>query len=340
MPIKLIPPRPGKSPYWYVRGTYLGIYIDESTKARKRSLAAKILAKREREIERGELTERGEPTFASAALSYMAAGGERLFVARLLNHFGEKPLRMIDQAAIDASAMAIYPAATPATRNRQVYTPVSAILKHAGMFHRLKRPKGSGGTPRTRWLWPEDAVRLFDAAEEVDAEFAVFLHLLCYTGLRLSEALRLEVGNVRLADGFAFVADTKNGEPRPLHLNAHVVATLAGHPRGMERAGETVFRFRKNGRLYNLLKATRRRAGDGLEWVTFHTFRHTWATWMRRFGNIDTAGLVATGAWKDRKSAARYEHVVVSEEAKRADLLPTPGSWRKLGKAAGRDASG
>lgn len=337
MPLKPIPPRPGKTPYWSIRGTYLGVYVDRSAKTGSGAVARQLLKKWEREIERGEFAERAEPTFASAALSYMAAGGERLYATPLLNHWGEKPLRLIDQAAIDAAAMALYPTAGAATRNRQVYTPVSAILKHAGLGHRIRRPKGSAGTPRVRWLWPEEAARIFDAAETVDAEFAAFLHLLCYTGLRLSEALRLQVGDVRLADGFAFVADTKNGEARPVHLNAHLVATLAGHPRGLDRAG-ALFRFRKCGRLYSLLKATKATAGEDLAWVTFHSLRHTWATWMRRYGHVDTAGLVATGAWKDRKSAARYEHVVVSEEARRADLLPTPGNWRIRGKRAGGDA--
>jgi hypothetical protein len=45
---------------------------------------------------------------------------------------------------------------------------------------------------------------------------------------------------------------------------------------------------------------------------------------MRRYAGLDTKGLVATGAWKDRKSADRYEHVQVSEEARKAVLLPTP----------------
>jgi hypothetical protein len=42
----------------------------------------------------------------------------------------------------------------------------------------------------------------------------------------------------------------------------------------------------------------------------------------------DLKGLVATGAWRDRKSADRYEHVVVSEEARKAALLPTPDRKR------------
>jgi hypothetical protein len=39
MPIKLIPPRKGKSPYWTIRGTYLGYYVDRSTGASKRAVA-------------------------------------------------------------------------------------------------------------------------------------------------------------------------------------------------------------------------------------------------------------------------------------------------------------
>jgi hypothetical protein len=45
---------------------------------------------------------------------------------------------------------------------------------------------------------------------------------------------------------------------------------------------------------------------------------------MRRFGGLDTRGLVGTGRWKDQKSAARYAHVVTTEEARKADLLPVP----------------
>ena len=36
--------------------------------------------------------------------------------------------------------------------------------------------------------------------------------------------------------------------------------------------------------------------------------------------------LVAAGVWRDRVSAARYVHAVVSEEARRADLRPTPAT--------------
>src|SRR6266700_5549489 len=93
MPLKLIPPRAGKTPYWSIRGTYLGRYVDRSTKARQRALAAKVLRQFERAIERGELAEPQEATFASAAIDYMNAGGERAFLTRLIEHFGTAPVQ-------------------------------------------------------------------------------------------------------------------------------------------------------------------------------------------------------------------------------------------------------
>lgn len=131
--------------------------------------------------------------------------------------------------------------------------------------------------------------------------------------------------HIDLSAQTAYVPTTKNGAPRMVHLPPELVASLANHPRGLARPGK-VFRFTKSGRLYSFLDSDKKRAGRDLAFVTFHIFRHTWATWMRRYGGANTAGLVATGAWKDRASAARYEHTVVSEESRSADLLPTPRS--------------
>src|SRR5262249_49875434 len=56
--------------------------------------------------------------------------------------------------------------------------------------------------------------------------------------------------------------------------------------------------------------------------VAFHVFCHTWATWMRQHGGLDTFDLVRTDRWSDPESADRYAPVVGSEQARRADLLP------------------
>jgi hypothetical protein len=46
------------------------------------------------------------------------------------------------------------------------------------------------------------------------------------------------------------------------------------------------------------------------------------ATWMTRYGNLDTYGLTRTGRRKYPDSADRYNHTAASAEARRADLLP------------------
>jgi hypothetical protein len=54
MPLKLVPPRKGKSPNWTIRGTYLGVYVDKSSGADKRSVARSRLEQLQAAIENGE----------------------------------------------------------------------------------------------------------------------------------------------------------------------------------------------------------------------------------------------------------------------------------------------
>lgn len=323
MPLKLVPPRQGKSQNWTIRGTYLGRHVNRSAGTGKRAIAVKVLKGIERQIERGEFAERGEPTFASAAAAYMKAGGERTYVGRLLQYFGEAKLKDIDQAAVDSAATVLYPSVSPATRNRSCYTPVSAILRYAGMGIELRRPRGSGGSRQTAWLWPEQAEAIFTEAEKLDKRFAALLIVLCYTGMRLSEALGLTWNDVRLDDGFAYVSQTKNDEPRAVFLPPVAVAALAS----LEgRQPGRAFGWAKSGHLYSLLRAVTFKAGVELPpRSAFHIFRHTFLTWMRRYAKLDETGLLALGTHKDRKSLARYTHTVVSEESKRAALLPVRG---------------
>lgn len=65
-----------------------------------------------------------------------------------------------------------------------------------------------------------------------------------------------------------------------------------------------------------------------LAFVTFHVFRHTWATWLRYYGGADVQGLVATKNWRDEHSASRYSHVVLRDEWKQVDDLPMMGKTR------------
>jgi integrase len=351
MPLKLIPPRKGKSPNWTIRGTHLRVYVDESCRTDRKPLARKIRDERERAIESGEWPPKVEPvaradlsTFIGAAVNYMETGHSRRYIAALIAHFGETPIDEIDQATIDAAAIAMHPNVTPATRNCYVYTPMSAILHHVGRQIVIKRPKGAKGRVVTDSLSPDDAFAIIRAAETFDPEYAVLLLFLLYTGVRIGEALALTWPEVRLHEHRAWVRTSKNGDPRELQLREDLCALLRARQKDTGR----VFRFRQGGWLkWKLLTARMLACGlaapvrpkrghrrmvqpHRLSWVNHHSFCHTWATWMRRYGGLDEIGLVATNRWKDARSAKRYAHAVAREEWSQVEALPSvENPWKK-----------
>src|SRR5216684_42718 len=347
MPLKIYPPRAGKTPNWSIRGTYLRVSVDRSTGTPKRAIAEQQRRKLESQIERGEYPPKPEqpdaPTFLSAAVAYMKAGRRRRYVGRLIEYFKDTPLSDIDQAAIDEAAVILYPNVTPSTRNGAVYTPVSAILHHAGVDITVRRPKGHKGKVVTRFLLPPDAFAIISAASTIDEEMGRLLTFLLYTGCRIGEALALKWETVSIERCEAYIETSKNDDPRTVRLNQAAVAAL-----GLVKPAGRVFRFHQGGHR-NFIFLNAKVTACGLppvkrpkrkqkqivppyrfEWVTFHTFCHTWATWMRRFGGADLQGLVATNRWRDPRSAARYAHVVAHEEWDRVDLLPSRGKDGEL----------
>jgi integrase len=345
MPLKLIPPNGTKKKNWSIRGTYLRVYVDKSCGTDKRSTAVKQLRTLEDQIERGEYPPKAltpgktEKTFLSAAVKYMEDGKRRKYVSALIKHFGEMPLSEIDQDAMDAAAVAIWPNGSPGTRNACVYTPAIAIMHYAGDKRIFKRPAGAKGNVVTRWLNEDDAWAVIDSARALDSEFATLLTFLLFTGCRINEALGLTWDLVNLDEAHVYLPTSKNDQPRSIRLRAELVELM----RPMARKEGRVFRWHYGGRLKQLLRdaccmacgvapPARPKRGQKvrvpahrLRWVNFHTFCHTWATWMRRWGKVDVHGLVGTGRWSDPRSAARYAHVVAREEWAGVDAFPTRG---------------
>lgn len=341
MPLKIVQARNAKTKNLYIRGSYLGVAVDQSCRTDRRSVANARLKRLEGEIERGEYPPkeaaagREQLTFLGAAVAYMETGHRRKYVAKLIKHFGETPLAEIDQTAIDAAAVAIHPHAGPGTRNACVYTPVSAIMRHAGVKAELRRPKGAKGRVVTDWLTEDDAFGIIAAAEKFDPEYATLLTVLLYTGVRLGAALNLQREDVRLSESAAWVRHQKGQPATDVRLRDDLRDMLAAHLQGHNH--RRVFRFHQGGNLKHKLMRAKlgylgiacpARRPDGwlapphrLSWVNHHTFRHTWATWMRRAG-ADVLGLVATGNWRDQRSAARYAHAVARDEWSKVDQLP------------------
>jgi hypothetical protein len=165
MPLKL--KRRSGRPHWYIHGTIRGITVRESTGVADRKAAEAIRARREWEIiQRSVFGREATATFLGAAVSYLEAGGEKLYLKPIIARIGVMPLAKIDQTVIEQTARALYPGALPATLNRQAFTPIAAVLNHAAkrglcakrVIERPEQPKG-----RVRWITFEEAETLLAA---------------------------------------------------------------------------------------------------------------------------------------------------------------------------------
>lgn len=324
------------SPNWYIRGTVRGQSIDESTGTSIKQAAEEIRARKEHDLlEQSIHGRRVSMTFSQAALSYLELQGDTRFMKPLLLHFGSRLLSTIDQDAMDAAAKKLYAGCAPSTINRQLYTPVSAVLHHAAKrkwcsapaFDRPRQPEG-----RVRWLTKDEAELLLRACAPHLRPLVMFL---LYTGARVGEALWLEWKDVDLQRRHVQFTDTKNRLHRgvPLHpllvsellnerskrtcTSAVVFVTHRGQayePIDDALAGETSAGSRIKTGFHSAVKRA------GLRDVRPHDLRHTWATWHYQV-NRDLGALQKLGGWKTLSMVMRYAHTNVDELSSTIDRM-------------------
>ena len=337
MPLKLV--RRSGSPHWYIRGTIRGVSVFESTGLDRRAEAEEVLTVRAAEIlTRSIHGHTAVRTFADAALSYLAAGGDGQHLSPILKHFGQRKLSAIGQHEIEQAAARLKPHAAPGTLNRQIYTPISAVLHHAARKQWCASPviaRPSQPPGRVRWITVDEADRLIAAAAPHLAPLVIFL---LSTGARLSEALYLDWSavdlgrcHVEIRNAAAGGHGTKNDESRGVPLHPRAVAALANLP---HRTGP-VFRRHLGGLTKRGWKrpvgpgyADRRGAGGGqvkTAWRAMlkraaisnfspHDCRHTWASWHYA-ANRDLTALMQLGGWKSPEMVLRYAHVNAAQHA-------------------------
>jgi integrase len=329
MSLRLV--RRPKSPYWIIRGTVRRVRVEESSGTSDKRVAEEIRAKREAQIlAESVYGRRATATFAEAALSYLEAGGNKRFLEPVITHFGTTPLAKIDQDVIDRGARKLFPLVTASTRDRQFYTPTSAVLKHAakrGWCSAIILERPSAPPSRIRWLTLEEANRLIECSGEHLRPLITFM---LYTGARAGEALWLDWGHVDLTRGHVTFVNTKNGDSRGVPLNQRALLALANLP---HREGE-VFRrpdglpYERPKRIEDTSAGSRIKkafAGAckraGITDFSPHDCRHTWATWHYA-ENRDLGALMKLGGWKTIAMVMRYAHVNVGELKHTIDRLP------------------
>ncbi len=249
-------------------------------------------------------------------MNYLEQAGEGRYLPALLERFRDVPVSTIGQREIDDAARALKPGCKPATINRHIYTPMMAVLHHAASrgdceYIRIRRPKVA--EPETRWLTPDEAGTLIANCNDRLRPLVVFL---IYTGCRISEAVGLTWGDIDLGRRTAFVAKTKGGKPRTMHLPEPVVMELADETKREDK----VFAYASRHSIRTAWRTATKHAG--LKGLRPHDLRHTYATWLRQYAKLDLKGIMDAGGWASVTSVVRYAHTAPSEAAEAADRLP------------------
>jgi len=314
---------------WIIRGTVAGQRIHESTGTGDKRLADAIRLRREVQLlERHALGRAATVTFGEAALTYIETGGELRFLAPILELFGpDMLLREVDNEAVNRAARKLYPGAAPATVNRQLITPISAVVTMAaedGLCEHKKFRRRKGDQARMRWLTPEEAETLIKAAraERTTRHLVRALGLLLGGGLRTGEAIALQTQTFYKQTGEAFITKTKNGDARMIRLPRRAldliletdlpeVGPILLSPKGRAYAQ----RQNGGGQMQGAFNKARDAAGLGPE-VTPHVLRHTWATWYYA-QTLDFGALMDLGGWRKADMANRYRKIAPEDLADR-----------------------
>lgn len=344
MPLKLWK-RPDSKALW-VRGTVNGQKVAESTGTADPRQAEAYRAKREGELWTAAVYgQKALATFPDAVTAFLQerprSDRDKARIGKLLDHFGDTPLRDIGQhslAGAYAACLRDGADASPGAKLRGVFAPLRSVLENAAVHQMCDRPAMKAPqVPKaaTSYLKPEEATRLVEAAA---AHLRPLLIFLIGTGSRMAEALELTWDGVDLRGARATVWQKQQNE-RLVDLPPVVVAALkalphregavfrpdkrgARAPRPGEWQGYADFGRETGGQIKKAWATACRLAGlpgRWREWTskrgkrlrqwqpehTPHDCRHTWASWHYCV-NRDLLGLREAGGWDTTQMVERY----------------------------------
>ena len=277
---------------WHYRGTIAGRRLRGSTgtsqKEAAESYVAHIAARQWKSHLAGP---EAVLTFAQAAILYRASKKNARFLDRIEDYWKDTLVKDITVGAIKQSAIALYPNASGATRNRQVIVPTQAVINHAAeselckkisvkRFGVVKKVK----TPAT-WEWVQ---AFMGASTPRLGALACFMFL---TGARISDAVAVEWADVDLRRRTALIRESKIGSERIAHLPGPLVVALAN----LTKTTGPIFGWPSKSTPQKLWRAACNRAK--IEPLSPHCCRHGFATALLREG-VDVVTIAKLGGWK------------------------------------------
>ncbi|WP_170124871.1 tyrosine-type recombinase/integrase [Planktotalea frisia] len=226
--------------------------------------------------------------------------------------------------------MAIYPGRAPDTIRRQVRVPITAVIRWA----QGNRRRPSTDNKRVRWLTPEEAEALLQAAASMTlprhanpepytlAKVAFLLGSGCRTGecfaVNVADwnggsaqlwipAIEVGAGKTRSSARWVKLPDRSVELMGDLPIKGRMFRTPYGKEIKLIQGG--------GGQMQASFNKARDLAGLGDD-VTPHVLRHTWATWFYA-QTRDFGGLMDQGGWSKADMANRYRKLAPDDLSER-----------------------
>ena len=305
---------------YHYRGTVAGRRLRGSTGTAKKAAAERFISDLEDKQWKGHFDGPGAVlTFSQAAMVYRNAQKPTRFLDAVEDYWRDTLVSEIKSGHVQKAAIALYPKASAATRNRHVIVPTQAVINFAAdmeMCAHLKVKRfpvvSKKKTPAT-WEW----VQAFMA--HANPHLAALCCFMFMTGARVGEAVEVLWEDVDLNAATVLIRETKIGSERVAHMPPPLVVAIANIEGEREAKGK-VFKYSSRDTVkpqWN--KVLRRGAMKEQKPLTFHSCRHGFATTLLHKG-VDPITVAKLGGWKSPQHVFQtYGHA--KEDFRLANLL-------------------
>jgi integrase len=175
---------------------------------------------------------------------------------------------------------------------------------------------------RVRFFTHQEADSLLGAVKKKSQQVWEYSLLSLHTGMRADECLSLLWNHLNFETEMIHVADPKGGPPRDVYMTTKVREMLKAKTEGEK--GELVFKATHRGKIPEVSKTFMRTVRDqglnkGIEdrrqLATFHTLRHTFASWLAIQGTplIEIRDLLGHATLT---MTERYAHLIPDQKRK------------------------
>jgi integrase len=180
---------------------------------------------------------------------------------------------------------------------------------------------------RLRFLTPDEAKKLLAELKEYNPQLHDMALLSLRTGLRCTEIFKLKGQDVDAHVDILYII-AKGGSRAAMRIPADIAAMLRAYGRS---PGEPLFKTPGTGKAFiktppGFGRAVKRLGlapedGDSLYAVTFHTLRHTFASWLAQSGKVTLIELKSLMRHKNINMTLRYVHLIPGQESEKLSII-------------------